>query len=57
VIPDTLEGHRLAEKRRILEALEACGWNRVKAAERLGMPRRTFYRRLAEHGILDGGQA
>jgi transcriptional regulator of acetoin/glycerol metabolism len=29
----------------------------VKAAERLGMPRRTFYRRLAEHGILDGGQA
>jgi serine/threonine-protein kinase PknK len=56
-LPDTLEAHKSAEKRRILEALEACGWNRVKAAERLGMPRRTFYRRLAEHGILDGGQA
>ncbi len=55
-LPDTLEAHKSAEKRRILEALEACGWNRVKAAERLGMPRRTFYRRLAEHGILDGGQ-
>jgi len=54
-LPDSLEAHKLAEKRRILEALEACGWNRVKAAERLGMPRRTFYRRLAEHGILEGG--
>ncbi len=55
--PETLEAHKSAEKRRILEALEACGWNRVKAAERLGMPRRTFYRRLGEHGILDGSGA
>ena len=42
---------RAREKRRILEALEAHGWNRSKAAEALGMPRRTFYRRLADHDI------
>ncbi len=27
------------------------GWNRAKAARALGMARRTFYRRLKEHGI------
>ena len=35
-----------------LAALEATGWNRVKAAAQLGMPRRTFYRRLNDYGIL-----
>ena len=38
-----------------LEALEATktvrGWNRVKAAQEVGLPRRTFYRRLKEYGI------
>jgi len=46
-----LDDRRAREKRRILEALEANGWNRSKAAEALGMPRRTFYRRLADHDI------
>ena len=45
------DDRRAREKRRILEALEASGWNRSKAAEALGMPRRTFYRRLADHDI------
>jgi len=40
------------EKRQILEALTACNWNRVQAAKQLGLPRRTFYRRLKEYGIL-----
>jgi DNA-binding NtrC family response regulator len=40
------------EKERILRALAACNWNRVKAAELTGIPRRTFYRRLKEFGIL-----
>ncbi|MEM6958769.1 MAG: sigma-54-dependent Fis family transcriptional regulator, partial [Myxococcota bacterium] len=40
------------EKQRILAALEANGWNRAKAARALSIPRRTFYRRLKEHGIL-----
>jgi serine/threonine-protein kinase PknK len=42
---------RDGEKERILGALRACNWNRVKAAHMLGLPRRTFYRRLKEHGI------
>jgi len=46
-----LDNHRANEKDRILEALSACNWNRVKAAEVVGLPRRTFYRRLKEYGI------
>ncbi len=41
-----------AERQRILSALTACNWNRVKAAEMVGVPRRTFYRRLKEFGLL-----
>ena len=40
-----------AERRRILEALEATDGNRLAAAKAIGMPRRTFYRRLAAYGI------
>ncbi len=47
----TLSQHRLDERERILKALQACNWNRVKAAELSGIPRRTFYRRLREYGI------
>jgi serine/threonine-protein kinase PknK len=47
-----------AERDRILEALNAHGWNRARAARALGMARRTFYRRLKEHGIqLPGGKS
>jgi len=46
-----------AERGQILETLNAHGWNRAKAARALGMARRTFYRRLKEHGIeLPGGK-
>jgi serine/threonine-protein kinase PknK len=47
----TLTAHRKGERARIIEALEASNWNRVKAAELSGIPRRTFYRRLKEYGI------
>jgi DNA-binding NtrC family response regulator len=47
----SLDAHRASERDRILAALTACNWNRLKAAERVGMPRRTFYRRLKEYGI------
>ena len=47
----TLSQHRNDERERILKALQACNWNRVKAAEVSGIPRRTFYRRLREYGI------
>jgi transcriptional regulator with GAF, ATPase, and Fis domain len=40
-----------AERARILAALNAHGWNRAQAARSLGMARRTFYRRLKQHGI------
>jgi DNA-binding NtrC family response regulator len=40
-----------AERERIVAALNTHGWNRAQAARALGIPRRTFYRRLKEHGI------
>jgi transcriptional regulator with GAF, ATPase, and Fis domain len=40
-----------AERDRILQTLNTHGWNRAQAARALGMARRTFYRRLKEHGI------
>lgn len=45
------EDYKLAERDRIVAALNAHGWNRARAARALGMPRRTFYRRLKQHGI------
>ena len=39
------------EKQRILDALNACDHNKVKAAKLAGIPRRTFYRRLEAYGI------
>jgi serine/threonine-protein kinase PknK len=39
------------EKQRILETLRACEHNKVQAAKALGIPRRTFYRRLDAYGI------
>ncbi|HWZ93303.1 MAG TPA: sigma 54-interacting transcriptional regulator, partial [Polyangiaceae bacterium] len=47
----TVSEHRRDERDRILEALRESNWNRVKAAEISGIPRRTFYRRLREYGI------
>jgi transcriptional regulator with GAF, ATPase, and Fis domain len=52
-MPADLSSHKQREKQRIIEALERNAWNRAKAATALGIPRRTFYRRLAEFGILD----
>ncbi|MET0386940.1 MAG: sigma-54-dependent Fis family transcriptional regulator, partial [Polyangiales bacterium] len=49
---ENVSHHKLEEKQRILHALEAAGWNRVKAAQALGMPRRTFYRRLVDYSII-----
>jgi DNA-binding NtrC family response regulator len=47
----SLSSHLNDEKARIAEALAACNWNRVRAAEMLGMPRRTFYRRLKQYQL------
>jgi transcriptional regulator with GAF, ATPase, and Fis domain len=47
----SLSAHQATEKDRILAALAGANWNRVKAAEMVGIPRRTFYRRLKKYGI------
>ena len=39
------------ERQRIVEALARAGGNQTKAAELLGMPRRTLVTRLGEYGI------
>lgn len=49
--PESFRGFKDEERDRILSTLNAHGWNRAKAARALGMARRTFYRRLKEHGI------
>jgi len=51
-LPGDLQTFKVREKERILAALDKNAWNRAKAATSLGMPRRTFYRRLSEFGIL-----
>jgi serine/threonine-protein kinase PknK len=49
--PASREEFDEVERAQILEALKRTGWNRAEAARELGMPRRTFYRRLARYGI------
>jgi two-component system response regulator AtoC len=39
------------ERRRIVDALESCAGNQSRAAALLGMPRRTFVKRLEKYGI------
>ena len=40
-----------AERKRILDALAANAWNQTRAAESLGMPRRTFVSKLDHYKI------
>ncbi len=49
--PTSLDAAKEEERERIVEALNATSWNRAKAAKLIGMPRRTFYRRLQKYGI------
>jgi serine/threonine-protein kinase PknK len=50
-------GLRAIERERILGALASANWNRVQAAKLVGLPRRTFYRRLKEFGLVEGHAA
>ena len=40
------------EKEKIIETLKKYQWNKSKAAEILGIPRRTFYRKLKKYGLV-----
>jgi transcriptional regulator of acetoin/glycerol metabolism len=51
VRPASLDAAKEEERQRILDALDKTNWNRAKAANLVGMPRRTFYRRLKKYGI------
>jgi DNA-binding NtrC family response regulator len=51
--PSPLAVRKASERQKILDALEECAWNKVRAAQVLGMPRRTLYRRLREYGLLE----
>jgi DNA-binding NtrC family response regulator len=42
---------RTAERGAILEALEACRWNKTRTAERLGISRRGLLYKIKEYGI------
>ena len=45
---DTIDDH---EKALILKTLDECGGNRTLAAKKLGISRRTLYRRLDEYNM------
>ena len=40
------------EKSLLLKALEANQWHRENAANSIGLPQRTFYRKLKRHNII-----
>jgi transcriptional regulator with GAF, ATPase, and Fis domain len=42
-----------AERRRLVEALHECQGNKTKAAQRLGLPRSTYFSKLKKFGITD----
>ncbi|MHB8763402.1 MAG: helix-turn-helix domain-containing protein, partial [Deferrisomatales bacterium] len=41
------------ERRTIVAALEATGWSKGEAAQRLGLSRTTLWRRMRDLGIRD----
>lgn len=52
-----LRSQLIAHERRLLvEALEGCGWNKTRAAERLGLPVRTLTYRMTVLGIQRKGR-
>ena len=51
VPPPAPAGPRDAERQRILDALAQCGGNQTRAAQLLGISRRTLVTRLGEYGI------
>lgn len=51
-VPLNREAFKEQERAAILAALMNTGWNRLKAADDLKIPRRTFYRRMKEYGLM-----
>jgi DNA-binding NtrC family response regulator len=51
-VPATLVPSLEGEAARIVDALEKAGGNKARAARRLGISRRTIYRKIEEYGII-----
>ncbi|MFT3708230.1 MAG: helix-turn-helix domain-containing protein [Archangium sp.] len=49
--PNLRDEREAAEKRAVLEALDKTGGNQTKAAELLGVSRRTLVTRLQQYGL------
>ncbi|MGD8353631.1 MAG: sigma-54 dependent transcriptional regulator [Pseudomonadota bacterium] len=47
----SMDASRAAEKNMIAEALKSCSGNRTRAAEALGISRRTLYKKIKEYGL------
>jgi transcriptional regulator of acetoin/glycerol metabolism len=53
----TLEAALREPERRILvRALDANGWNRQKTSDQLGINRTTLYKKMKQHGLLGDGR-
>ena len=54
--PESREELAGRERAMVVEALDAEGWNQKHAAKRLGIPLRTFYRRMLKFGLKQPGE-
>ena len=52
-VPQWTDDDPAAERRLLIEALQACHGNKTKAAIRLGLPRSTYFSKLKKFGITD----
>ncbi len=50
-LPPLADPEKAAERRRIMDALATCNGNQTRAAQMLGMPRRTFVSKLDQYSI------
>jgi DNA-binding NtrC family response regulator len=50
-LPSLSDPVKSADRQRIIDALTFCNGNQTRAAERIGMPRRTFVSKLDHYGI------
>jgi len=52
-----IEDDPIAERQALIEALDACGGNKARAARKLGIARSTYFSKLKKYGLADGSSA
>ena len=59
-MPPEADTHRINleryEKDLLTESLEKHQWHRERAAASIGMPRRTFFRKMKKYGLVHDGR-